>query len=156
MATIFHEDPQVGRVSRTLTRRLRITQLSLFCCAVEAAEGLDSWISEVTAAEAVGPEEPLNVLVVAGTVTRANAALVIDAYGRLPQPRAVIAFGVCAISGGPYWDSYAVLRGIGDLVPVDVFVPGCPPRPSDLSDALSSLAAAASTSELPTQVGGHV
>ena len=153
MATIFHEDLQVGHVGRARTRRLRITQLSLFCCAVEAAHGLDSWSSEVVAPEAVGPEEPLNVLVVAGTVTQANAALVTETYDRLAQPRAVIAFGVCAISGGPYWDSYCVLPGIGDLVPVDVFVPGCPPRPADLVDALSSLADAVSTSELPTQVG---
>ena len=85
-------------------------------------------------------EDVLHVLVVAGTVTRLNSHLVVEAFERLPDPRAAVAFGVCTISGGPYWDSYAVLPGIGELVPVDVFVPGCPPHPTDLIDALRALA----------------
>lgn len=85
-------------------------------------------------------EPDLNVLVVAGTVTRANSHLVAEAFESLAEPRAVVAFGVCTISGGPYWDSYAVLPGIAELVPVDVFVPGCPPLPSDLTLVLSDLA----------------
>jgi NADH-quinone oxidoreductase subunit B len=53
----------------------------------------------------------------------------------------VVSFGACASSGGPYWDSYAVTKGVDQLVPVDVFVPGCPPPPSALTEALDTLVA---------------
>ena len=58
------------------------------------------------------------------------------AFDQLSEPRVVIAFGACAISGGPYWDSYSVLPGASEVVPVDIFVPGCPPSPEDLAKAL--------------------
>lgn len=120
---------------------LRVTLISMACCSVEAATGLTEFDNISTGLPDLGaPDSALNVLVVAGTVTRLNSHLVRAAFDRLPQPRAVVAFGVCTISGGPYWDSYAVLPGIGDLVPVAVFVPGCPPHPSDLSAALDTLA----------------
>ncbi len=111
---------------------------------MEAGEGVDLWRAAVAnraAAEPDTSEPDLNVLVVAGTVTKANAALVRSSYEALPEPRAVIAFGVCTISGGPYWDSYSVLPGIADLVPVDLMVPGCPPQPEDVVAALNTLAA---------------
>ena len=82
----------------------------------------------------------MNVLVVAGTVTKANADLVRRSYENLPTPRAVIAFGVCTISGGPYWDSYSVVPGIAEIVPVDIMVAGCPPQPADIAEALNALA----------------
>lgn len=82
------------------------------------------------------------MLVVAGTVTHANADLVRRTFDSLPEPRAVVAFGVCTISGGPYWDSYSVLPGISELVPIDVMVPGCPPQPEDVVAALASLSTA--------------
>ena len=120
---------------------MSVTELNLACCAVEAAEGLEIWRSTpeyVAAAAAVEPT--LNVLVVAGTVTKASAELVRTTYENLPHPRAVVAFGVCTISGGPYWDSYSVVPGIAELVPVDVLVPGCPPQPGDVAAALNRLA----------------
>ncbi len=91
--------------------------------------------------------EPLEVLVVSGTVTLANVDDVRAAYETLasgardrgaPAPR-VVALGVCAISGGPFWDSYAVVPGIADLMPVHISVPGCPPRPEAILDALGEL-----------------
>lgn len=116
--------------------------MSMACCSVEAAAGLTEFAGISTELSDLGARHSaLNVLVVAGTVTRLNSHLVRAAFDRLPEPRAVVAFGVCTISGGPYWDSYAVLPGVGDLVPVAVFVPGCPPHPSDLRAALDSLAA---------------
>ena len=81
----------------------------------------------------------LNVLIVAGTITLATAALVRTAYDELAEPRAVLAFGACAISGGPYWDSYAIVAGADRIVPVDGFLPGCPPRPDELRGALELL-----------------
>ncbi len=120
---------------------MSVTELNLACCAVEAAEGVDLWrANPVFAASAQAVEPALNVLVVAGTVTKANADLVRRSYENLPTPRAVIAFGVCTISGGPYWDSYSVVPGIAEIVPVDIMVAGCPPQPADIAEALNALA----------------
>ena len=120
---------------------MSVTELNLACCAVEAAEGVDLWrANPAFAASAQAVEPALNVLVVAGTVTKANADLVRRSYENLPTPRAVIAFGVCTISGGPYWDSYSVVPGIAEIVPVDIMVAGCPPQPADVAQALNALA----------------
>jgi NADH-quinone oxidoreductase subunit B len=80
-----------------------------------------------------------NVLVIAGTVTEALSEVVRKAYANLPEPKKVIAFGVCAITGGPYWDSYAVVPGAHNLIPVDLNVPGCPPTPEDLARAFAQV-----------------
>ena len=78
----------------------------------------------------------VNVLVVAGTVTDKLAPLVLAAYRDLPEPRRVLSFGACSNSGGPYWDSYCVTKGADQIIPVDVYVPGCPPRPEALVHGL--------------------
>jgi NADH-quinone oxidoreductase subunit B len=77
-----------------------------------------------------------NILVIAGTVTHALAPTVKSAYDALQEPKVVVAFGACAISGGPYWDSYSVVSGAHELIPVDIQVPGCPPGPEELAAAL--------------------
>lgn len=82
------------------------------------------------------PGAELNLLVVAGTVTARLAPTVRTAWQALPEPRAVLAFGACTATGGPYWDSYAVLPGAHELVPVAAWVPGCPPRPQELLDGV--------------------
>ena len=81
-----------------------------------------------------------NVFVVAGTVTDKLAPLVVQAYERVPAPKSVLSFGACSNSGGPYWDSYCVTKGVDQIIPVDVYVPGCPPRPEALLHALDVLA----------------
>jgi NADH-quinone oxidoreductase subunit B len=85
--------------------------------------------------------------VISGTVTDRLApavASVVDAVrARQSVPPVVVAFGVCACSGGPYWDSYAVTKGVDTLVAVDVHVPGCPPTPAALREVLDAVVAGA-------------
>ena len=114
---------------------LRVFDAGLACCAVEVSAALRRF------AELLPPQAPapVHVLVVAGTVTDKLAPLVRDAYHDLPEPRRVLSFGACSNSGGPYWDSYSVTKGADQIIPVDVYVPGCPPRPEALLHGLRLL-----------------
>lgn len=112
---------------------VEVIEVGLACCALEAAAS--RWARDASC----GTEPGRTVLVVAGTVTNAMAATIRARYDATTGPVSVVAFGACASSGGPYWDSYAVTPGIARVLPVDVVVPGCPPRPEALAAALAQI-----------------
>jgi NADH-quinone oxidoreductase subunit B len=95
---------------------------------VGAAGGSRFDMERMGVLEAFGSLRQCDLLIVMGTVTRKLAPRLKLIYDQMPDPKWVIAMGACSITGGLYFDSYNVLRGIDDIIPVDVYVPGCPPR----------------------------
>ena len=153
-------------VDRARGYALWVFDAGLACCAVECAAALtrvsggapgrDGAGPDVAGPDGAGPDGAgpdgagpdraaagpgrLNVFIVAGTVTDKLAPLVLRAYQKVPGPKRVLSFGACSNSGGPYWDSYCVTKGVDQIIPVNVYVPGCPPRPEALLHALDVLA----------------
>jgi ech hydrogenase subunit C len=89
----------------------------------------------------VGNPKHADVLVVTGSVNHRNARVLKNVYDQMPNPKVVVAMGVCAATGGIFKDCYNVLGGIEKVVPVDVFVPGCPARPEAMMDGILQAAA---------------
>ena len=145
--------PSVGAVQEHAPKPMRLVlnwgrryslwvfNFGLACCAIEFIAGSMSrhdFIRLGVIPFAPGPRQA-DLMVVSGTVTDKMAPAVRRLYDQMPEPKYVISFGACSNSGGPYWDSYSVTKGVDQLVPVDVYVPGCPPRPEALLQGIVTL-----------------
>jgi NADH-quinone oxidoreductase subunit B len=135
--------PEPARFVLNWGRRysLWVFNFGLACCAIEfiaTSMARHDFIRLGVIPFAPGPRQA-DLMVVSGTVTDKMAPAIRRLYEQMPDPKYVISFGSCSNSGGPYWDSYCVTKGVDQVIPVDVYVPGCPPRPEALLQGILKL-----------------
>src|SRR6266404_6260144 len=136
-------DSAVSPECSSLVQFATLDKLLAPCCAIEMmAAGASRFDLSRFGAEVFRPSpRQADVMIVAGTINKKMAQAVRTLYDQMPEPKWVIAMGNCAISGGPFVfpGQYAVVEGVDKLFPVDVFIPGCPPRPEALIEGILKL-----------------
>ncbi len=112
----------------------------LACCAIEFAAAFGArWDAERFGVVPRSSPRQCDLLIVNGTVTWKVAHKLVTLYEQMPEPKWVIAMGNCATGGGPFRTAYSVVPGVDKLVPVDVYIAGCPPRPEAMLDGILEL-----------------
>jgi NADH-quinone oxidoreductase subunit B len=116
-------------------------QFGLACCAIEMIAAATARFDIARFGAEIFRPSPrqADLMIVSGTVTKKMAPLVVRLWNQMGDPKYCIAMGACAISGGPFKQGYNVLKGIDRLIPVDIYIPGCPPRPEALLHGLTQL-----------------
>lgn len=111
------------------------------CCAIEMMSvGMSKFdISRFGSEVFRATPRQADMIITAGTITRKMAPALITLYEQMPEPKYVIAMGACTVTGGMFNDSYSVVQGVDRVIPVDIYLPGCPPRPEGILDALLKL-----------------
>ncbi|MBI4198526.1 MAG: NADH-quinone oxidoreductase subunit B [Chloroflexi bacterium] len=146
--SLFNRSGAPGVITATAEQLFALARTSslwpltfgLACCAIEMIStymahhdldrfGVVTWPS---------PRQS-DVMIVAGTVVKKMAPPIKLLYEQMPDPKWVIAMGSCATNGGPYYRSYSVVMGVDHIIPVDIYVPGCPPRPEALMEGILRL-----------------